>query len=123
MRVASQSVEPAAANRRWFLSEHGKITLSANAIELLTDEDRFSFITSANAETDNNDAASECRRWRRSGGSRDFPARHHQPMKAIRWRKWRIADQAGFGPALCGRLANHLRARNGTVDRACAHSF
>jgi hypothetical protein len=47
MPVTSQSAESTAANRRCFLSGHGKITLSARAIELLTDEDRFSFITSA----------------------------------------------------------------------------
>lgn len=57
MPVANQHAEPTAANRRSFFSGLGKITLSATAVALMTGYDRLPFISSANAETVNNDVA------------------------------------------------------------------
>ena len=55
MPVANQHAEPAVASRRGFFSGLGKVTLSTTAIALLAGQDRLSFISSANAETMNND--------------------------------------------------------------------
>ena len=57
MPVTDQYAESANANRRSFLSGLGKITLSATAIALITGHDRLPFLSSANAETVNNDVA------------------------------------------------------------------
>ena len=57
MPVTDQYAESANANRRSFLSGLGKITLSATAIALMTGHDRLPFLSSANAETVNNDVA------------------------------------------------------------------
>jgi rubrerythrin len=57
MPVTDQYAESANANRRSFVSGLGKITLSATAIALMTGHDRLPFLSSANAETVNNDVA------------------------------------------------------------------
>lgn len=57
MPVTDRCAESANANRRSFLSGLGKITLSATAIGLMTGHDRLSLLSSANAETVNNDVA------------------------------------------------------------------
>jgi rubrerythrin len=57
MSVANLHADPAAADRRSFLSGLGKITLSASAIALLAGQDRLALIGSANAQTANNDVA------------------------------------------------------------------
>jgi len=57
MPVTDQYAESANANRRSFLSGLGKITLSATAIALMTGHDRLPLLSSANAETVNNDIA------------------------------------------------------------------
>jgi hypothetical protein len=57
MPVTDQYAESANANRRSFLSGLGKITLSTTAIALVTGHDRLPFVSSANAETVNNDVA------------------------------------------------------------------
>jgi rubrerythrin len=57
MSVVNLYADPAAADRRSFLSGLGKITLSASAIALLAGQDRLALIGSANAQTANNDVA------------------------------------------------------------------
>jgi rubrerythrin len=57
MSVANLYPDPAAADRRSFLSGLGKITLSATTIALLAGQDRLALIGSANAQTANNDVA------------------------------------------------------------------
>jgi len=53
MTIANRYADP--ASRRSFFSGLGKITLSTTAIALLAGQDRLPFISSANAETMNND--------------------------------------------------------------------
>lgn len=57
MSVVNPHADPATADRRSFLSGLGKITLSATAIALLAGQDRLALISSARAQSPNNDVA------------------------------------------------------------------